>query len=367
MTNAVTKDTVAKIAAKVYDFIKMAGVDRDAGKRLSPEFWQEFVKMSQRLGANPEDIAAVLMAESAFDPGATAVRNGRTVAKGLNQLTLATLPAIGMSRQTWNTMEHMSGIDQLEWIEKYYRLAGKLGGIQDWASATQLYIANFAPAFLSKAVDPNAVLYNKHRADGSLNPAYTQNRGLDRQGRGHIRVSDLAKSVSHGIPQYVRDAIKTAQGGGSQVIHSPKEVDSLIGRLYADEGRLTKIVKNSILEEKLPTSDVLVCISGDNQYNKLEYARLVSSLLRQFIQATAAVCADEDEVEIQCSALGSEKLVVGAVQEICGVAMSGMNKHMKSGVSVMVLSGLLSKHSAVEEDMLIKNRRLFNMNRMLNG
>jgi hypothetical protein len=237
--------------------IKTSGVDRHASKKLSPEFWVEFVKMSRRLGAKPEDMARVIMSESAFDPAATAVRGGKVVARGLNQLTLSVLPGIGMSYSEWEMIGTMPAVDQLKLVERYYRLVGKHAGVKSWDSATQLYVANFAPAHLNKAGNPNAVLYKKYRADGSFNPSYMMNVGLDRKDeygnrRGQIVVGDLTKSISSNVPKHIRDSIKAAEeslGGAVSPSDGSKEVESLISTLIASSGKLTKMVKNSILKE----------------------------------------------------------------------------------------------------------------------
>ncbi|KKN74493.1 hypothetical protein LCGC14_0390100 [marine sediment metagenome] len=144
------------------------------------------------------------------------------------------------------------------------------------------------------------------------------------------------------------------------------DVDMLTRRLYA-KNKLTKIVKNSILREKLPISDVLVCVSGDCNYNKLEYARVTASILKRFIDADVSVCGENNEVEIQCSAVGNEKTLTGATEELCKLIANEMNKRVQSKISVIMLPGLLSKYSCIKDSVLIKNRKHFNMNRILHG
>jgi hypothetical protein len=372
MVKAPTKLALTQLISKI------AGVDRDAVKKLGPEFWRELVKTSRRIGTNPEDLAAVFWAESAFDPGATAVRQGRVVAKGLNQLTEATLPGIGMTKSQWDTMENMSGTEQLPWIEKYYKAAARMGNVDSWQSATQLYVANFSPAYLSKATSPDAVLYKKHKDDGTLNPAYTMNIGLDRKRKGHISVGDLTKSVMHGVPDFIKNKIKEAEaelsGEDPEDEEAPEEsggilasVERLIKKLLANDGVLTRMVKNSILESSLPRSDVLIFVRGSDYSSNLEYARVTASLLAKIINAETEVCSNGQSVEIQCSALGSEEKVYHAVNALAKMISLTMRHKTGRHVYPTVLSGLISKHGAVEFDALISNRRKFNLNRILNG
>jgi len=144
-----------------------------------------------------------------------------------------------------------------------------------------------------------------------------------------------------------------------------REVEELKDRLMANNS-LSKIVKNSILKKKLPTSKVLVYVAGNNYCNKLEYSRVLSRVLK-IIDADALVCGDGNDVEIQCSAVGNEMTVIGAIQELCDHTLNGMNKYVDSGLSVIVLSGLISIHDIVEHSVLISNSRLFNLGRILNG
>jgi hypothetical protein len=146
-----------------------------------------------------------------------------------------------------------------------------------------------------------------------------------------------------------------------------KNIDELISQLYAAAGshQLTKIIKNSILKEKLPTNSVLICVRGSNFSDKLEYARVVSGLLRQFIEVNAIVCGENDEVEIQCKAVGSDKILVDAIKELCGLTIKGMNKTASSNISVDVFDGLISIYAAIDDEFIIKNHRRFNLNKVV--
>jgi hypothetical protein len=363
------------VASIYLDLVKSAGVDRGAMKRLSPEFWVEFVKMSNRIGARPEDIATVIMSESAFDPAATAVRGGRVVAKGLNQITKVALPGIGMSASQWDDLENMPAIQQLPWVEKYYKSAQKNMGVTKWNSATQLYIANFAPAHLSKANDPDAVLYDKYKKDGSLNPAYTMNIGLDRKDkygnrRGHITIGDLTKSVSRGAPRYVLDSIKKAQEtingtATSQSSFSDSDVESLITRLVATP--LTNIVKKAIIKKSLPKSTALVLLSSNKAtaIDKIEFARVAASALRD-IDVKAQICQKQDEIEINCSGLGSEIILAGAIQEVCDLVSQSMVNHTGHRIYATSIAGKASTFDTVQHEGLIQNCKKFDIRRFAN-
>ena len=349
--------------------IKYGSANLNASKNFPDEFWDEFVRMSRRLNAKPQHLAAVLWSESGFDPAAQAERQGRVVAKGLNQLTLAALPVIGMPKSLWDRLETVSAIDQLKWVEKYFKAVSSMGNIKDWKSPTQLYVANFAPSYLNKASNPGAVLYKKYNEDGSLNPSYTMNAGLDQNKRGYITVSDLNKFVSK-IPRFIDNKIKEAQLRVDGVDDTSKNSDSvtgLINKLFAKEGVLTNFVKESILKESLPTTDVLVIVKGETFINRLEYSRVVANILKQYIDINAEICSNGAEIEIQCSGIGSNIKVTNAVKEVCSLVADKMQDKVGEKIRPTILSDLISKHAIVETTTLLKNRRNFNMKRILNG
>ena len=62
-----------------------------------------------------------------------------------------------------------------------------------------------------------------------------------------------------------------------------------------------------------------------------------------------------------------DQIIESLGNEVKDKVADGMNKRTQSKISVLVLSGLLSKHSTIDDSMLIKNRRRFNLNRVLHG
>jgi hypothetical protein len=165
-----------------------------------------------------------------------------------------------------------------------------------------------------------------------------------------------------GQPRKPIPAKSTEESGG--ILAS---VERLIKKLLANDGVLTRMVKNSILEHSLPNSDVLIFVKGPDYSANLEYARVTASLLTKIIDAEAEVCSNGQSVEIQCSALGSEEKVYNAVNAMAKMISQTMGRKTGRHVYPTVLSGLISKHGAVEFDVLISNRRKFNLNRILNG
>lgn len=327
---------------------KEGGIDHNASKRLSDSFWQKFVQMSGRLGAKAEDLAKVIYSESAFDPAAMNIQGGRVIAQGLNQLILRTAQALGMSKDQWENLHSMSAEQQLDWVEKYFRLVG--GSNRSWASATQLYVANFAPKYINQSADPAAVLYQ----DGTKE--YSMNKGLDRDKKGFITAGDLSRSVQGPLPKHIVASIEKAKssvtGEGSpnnpaQPESSDMEADKVMNMLLAASPKpLTKLVKNAILKEVLPTSTVLVTISSLSASASVrrQFAKSLSYVLANVIDAETNIHMNGDKLEVQCVASGMLVSVASAVQALCDCVIDAVDLKMGEKVKVKVLPGEISSY-----------------------
>lgn len=158
---------------------------------LTDEFYDRLLQVAKNIGANPEDLAAVLYLESGLRSSAVFVNKetGNPVAKGLNQLILPTAKSIGMTEEEWNVLETRPPEEQLEWVEKYFLKAGG-GKPRNWTSAGHLQVANFATGYASKGSDPNAVIYR------SPDKRYEMNKAFDKEGKGYITVGDVTRSIN---------------------------------------------------------------------------------------------------------------------------------------------------------------------------
>lgn len=121
--------SIASITETATEEAQTSGIKADPP---SPAFYDEFVRMCNRLRIKPEELAIVFNGESRMNPHAV---KGR--AKGLNQMTqgVAQSEKVGMPKDVWEGYENLTGTEQLPWIEKSLRpCAGK--------NAFQLYCQN---------------------------------------------------------------------------------------------------------------------------------------------------------------------------------------------------------------------------------
>ena len=143
------------------------------------------------------------------------------------------------------------------------------------------------------------------------------------------------------------------------------EIESLIKQLVAKNNfeNIMKFAKKT----SLPESDVLVYVKTGSYIHKLEYARILSSMLKQHLNVDARVCVNEKNVELQCCGIGSENALSGAIKEVSEITHNIMNKKVGSNISIIMMPGFLSKYGEIDFDELIKNNKRFNMERILNG
>jgi hypothetical protein len=130
--------------------------------------------MGQRLNTDPNWLMSCIAFESgrSFSPSITnAAGSGAT---GLIQFMPSTAQALGTSTEA---LARMSAVEQLEWVEKYFRpSAGRLKTLED------VYMAILWPAAVGKP--DSYVLFVK--ADKRHPKRYIQNAGLDWNKDGKI-------------------------------------------------------------------------------------------------------------------------------------------------------------------------------------
>lgn len=209
-----------------------------SGSALPPEFWVEYVQMCGRLKVNPNELAAVINSESGFDPSSVAIRNGKPVAKGLNQIIEKNAGITGIS--DWSTFEDQSARQQLPAVEAYFAKCGVQG--QD---RTGIYAKNFGGYS-----NPNGSRYASLQFINSYQPeadrvkfaqpeyqdvCYKQNAGLDKDGKGFISTADLTRNAASGPPSAIRQRIADAQAflASGQSLASPVGADSNADKFHS--------------------------------------------------------------------------------------------------------------------------------------
>lgn len=185
--------------------LKAASAPLDTSKQGSISWWTDddfraFAAMAQRLRMSPADLLVVLYGESGLQPWA---RNPRDIhlppiALGLNQITRSGSSS-WLPEAEWRNLTNLSVAQQLPYVERYFRALAWVRAGNAFNSANQIYLANFAPAFLSRGTDPNMVLYSREKSGD----AYEKNKILDFGNKGFITFGDLGKYAQSNVHQPV--------------------------------------------------------------------------------------------------------------------------------------------------------------------
>lgn len=152
--------------------------------KMDKAFIDRVKEIAKNLNCDYKDLLAVMNSESGINPQTW---NGKKTAVGLIQFTdisLADIKRVYGENYTKEQVGNMSGIEQLDLVEKYLKLAKSYSFSKDAKlSAADLYAVVFAPTIAS-----NEILYRKGSA------AYAQNP-LDLDGDGVISKTDLANHL----------------------------------------------------------------------------------------------------------------------------------------------------------------------------
>ena len=154
---------------------------------IGDDFFPALRAVARDLGADPLHLLKVWYSESGVYATAHNPDGG---ASGIFQAMPATLRLLGWS-DTPAAYRRLSATEQLLYARRYYLPhKGKL------ATVGAVYVANFLPAFLSRAHDPDFVLTAK---GGPLSWAFAANAGLDANGDLAITVRELEIAVDRSV------------------------------------------------------------------------------------------------------------------------------------------------------------------------
>ena len=149
---------------------------------LSDGFYNKVVEVAKRVGCDPNDLMALMNAESGLNPAARNKSAGST-ATGLIQFIESTAKRLGT---TTAALQQMSAEEQLVYVEKYLKQTKAAAGIGEnqKIGAGTLYSLVFLPARSSR---------NVLTSRGET--YYSQNYRLDTNGDGQITKDELGQRV----------------------------------------------------------------------------------------------------------------------------------------------------------------------------
>ena len=180
------------IAAKYKDVLaRPNSVDAqkiDTTTIQDPDFKVKLEKIAKDLGTTSNALLAVMKQESGVNPAAQNKQGG---ASGLIQFMPDTARMLGT---TTDALRQMDGVQQLDYVYKYYKMTGVGDG-----SVGDLYMATFMPKFIGYPDDFVLGQVGGGKVPGtnlSSDLVYQQNKGLDRNKDGAITIADVKNSVA---------------------------------------------------------------------------------------------------------------------------------------------------------------------------
>ena len=143
-------------------------------------------ELAREHGRMPIEFAGVFYSESGFS--SKAYNATSPTASGVFQVVPKTLAGLGF-KGTTKEFRALSAEEQLEYAKLYYK--PHLGKLK---SRVHIYVANFLPALLSMADNPQNVLSAE---GGFMGWVYGANKGIDRNRDGKIQVWELDACITH--------------------------------------------------------------------------------------------------------------------------------------------------------------------------
>jgi hypothetical protein len=358
----------------------------DNKSQLGPDFYQELVSMSQRVGMKPEDILAVMYSESGLKPEIFAAGTGGAV--GLVQMVPSTLNGLGFgdssdNKKNLQDFSRLSATEQLHWVEKLINQQQSMAGTK-LDSAAKYRIANFLPASFSlipgvKEGRRDAVLvYGQPKPESEVGKRYGRNeqswydsnKGLDKDKKGYITYGDVEDDTnskfSHGYFKKILNDLKTYTGTDFKTPVSSTSQDyttntSSQSTDATDEARYPAVAKlNKELQTLLNAiaslnGNFLIKINGDEHINNVACANIISNLLDNKLGADSFVHFDDSTVEIECKSYNNIKDISIA----CEVISNKFNQKYGSNVVFGILSNKKSKITPASLNKAYINNRMF--------
>lgn len=305
---------------------------------LGTNFYPKLVQVSSALGMKPEDLLAVMVSESGLDPSAHEQKYNGGGLVGFMPDTLKGLKFPGSPED----FRKLSGEQQLDWVKKLVQGFMPLNG-GPFTSAAQYYVANFFPVALKLPgirqgradtifieenpqviTDPvSGRAYSKKYYDIGIKisprlerAAYKDNPLFHGSVQGAITYGDMMRQVAKNRknPLYNKAVIAMENTTGYQpsTPSQEKSPSYLSGFLAKLEHLLHQFVMAS--EDK---HNFLITVgSSSDRYATMEYARILSAALQDYLQADVQICADDSNIEIECKVHGNKNILFDAMKEL---------------------------------------------------
>lgn len=140
-----------------------------------------------------------------------------------------------------------------------------------------------------------------------------------------------------------------------------QEYEQLMNQLFA-AGPVDAIVKKSALQYIMPVNKFLLTInSGKDFVTKLSFAKHLSNILRTELDASALICVDKDNIEVECDIIGKKSTCSDALKETIKLANKNFN------IKYSMYDDLRSNYKIASADLINSNLRKYALSRIKYG
>lgn len=171
-------------------------VRRYIGIKSEEAFKERVISVSRSIKVTPDDLMTVMSFESFLNPKAKAKSTG---AVGLIQFTSVACEELGV---TISQIYTMSAIQQLDYVEKYYKSKPKF--MKSSRGLADLYLATFLPAFLGRTDRNKPISYE----GVSSSRLAKENPKLAVTGKNYITINSIQEAIESFRRLYYPNSLK---------------------------------------------------------------------------------------------------------------------------------------------------------------
>ena len=322
---------------------------------LGQNFYPKLVQIASEVGMKPEDILAIMVSESGINPGSYEKKYHGSGLIGFMPDTLKSLNYQG----TWQDFIKLKGEDQLDYVKQLLMNHVRNNG-GPLTSAAQYYVANFWPVALRlpgiKRGNPDTIFVEEnpqvvvdrktgkrcskkyHDVGICIDPrmesmAYKENPLFHGSVQGAITYGDMMRQVdkNRANPLYRKAIADMHSSTGYKASEHPSEYatnrksqePSGISGFFA---KLEKLLRMFVTASQEENRYLITVGSSSDHVATVEYARILSAALEEYLNAKTNIFYDENNVEIECKATGDKKYLFDAIKELT-VGVSDAFKH----------------------------------------
>lgn len=119
----------------------------------------------------------------------------------------------------------------------------------------------------------------------------------------------------------------------------------------SEDGPITKIVKRALIRERVPVTEAVININSQTFHHKVRFAKILSSALREEVNAYSSIRHNKDDIQLQTSINGSKTTSLNVLHSIASYIAEEFQKATSVGVDIELNPGR-SSYKLIESNVL---------------